>query len=208
MNTYTKPFFKFIALTALVAVVTGFMIPIEIIVSDNIKAFTKFVGSIFPCVSVMSEKAINPARAELTWAVQWLFFPLYLCLLFVGIPIRDRALRESIVNKFSKFPNVTVRRLVVIFGICFLGHQILVDFRILEGESYLRGTTFEGDVSHLSRRFRAPFTSNIGMALNAWLFPMIVAVYYWAFFLWVANFKLYMDGTLPAKSIEESENTD
>lgn len=202
MHSHTKPFFKLIALTALLAIATGFMLPIEFILASATKSVTHFVSSLAPGVSVMSERAVNPVRAELTWAVQWAVFPIYLCVLFVAMPIRGKRLRQSIIEGTRKAPSMVKRRLLVVFAICFFGRQILSDIGVIESGSLLRCTLFVGDVADLSPRFRAPFTSNIGMVIHAWLIPVISAIFYWAISIFIANFFLYIKIPPPSSSVK------
>lgn len=169
------------------------MLPMELILSSNLKVFVHFVASIFPGVSAMSERAINPSRAELTWAIQWLLFPAHLGIWFITMPVCGRLLRESIIEATRNAPSIIKRRLVIICGILVLAYLILSDFGIVDDGSFFRCSLFAGEPSELPRLLRIPFTSTFGMALYAWLIPMITACYYWAFSVLIVNFRIYMD---------------
>ena len=165
----------------------------ELILSSNLKVFVHFIASIFPGASIMSDRAINPSRAELTWAIQWLLFPAHLGLWYITMPICGRLLRESIIDATRNAPSIIKRRLGIIFGILVLAYLILSDFDIVDDGSFFRYSLFTGEPSELPRLLRTPFASTFGMALYAWLIPMITACYYWKFSVLIVNFRIYMD---------------
>lgn len=203
MSAFKKLYYRLIVTAALLAIVTGFILPMDIILLSNVKIFTHFVSSFFPGVSAMSGRAINPARAELTWALQWIFFPIYLCLLFMKNPIYGKKVTESFNKSTRKSPITNKERFMLLVGVTLMVYGILADFGVGEGPGFFRGTIFEGNISKLPASLRAPFTSNVGMVLYAWFIPIATALYYWGFLLFVVNFRSYINLPISSESAEK-----
>lgn len=179
-------------LAACFAIITGAILPMDFVLHSNVQSFTNFVASIAPGVSVMSEKAVNPARAGLTWAVQWLFLPFYLFMAFACEPITTKEYKEQVIKHTRNVASLFKYRLLVVTALFIIASFILSDFGVINGISFFRCSIFLGDIAELTRSLRAPFTSNIGMIFYAWFMPLGVTWYYWLFSALLLNFRLFV----------------
>jgi hypothetical protein len=189
----TRPLFLFTIFTAFVAAVTGFFYSSELFSNNSIQSYSHFVSEIVPSVSIMSRNAISPSRAELTWALQWSFFPIYLGIWLWTGSVWSKEMKQAILKETSETPNIVKRRIGAVLVILVLGSLILTDFGIIDVWSLYRGTLFEGDPSTFPGILRAPFVSNFGMALYAWFLPLAEALCYWMFLLLTVNIREYFN---------------
>jgi hypothetical protein len=186
-----RPLIKIMILAALLAIGTGFLLPSVIIAASSMKFLVNIIASLVPCVSVIAHNAIDPIRAEVTWAVQWMFFPIYLFLWFWVAPVWGKEMKGAALKKSSELPGTGGKRFALLFGILALGTLVLSDAGLINVWSFIRGSVFQGNPSLLPILLRAPFVSKAGMVLYAWLIPLINATAYWMFFMLIVNFKSY-----------------
>jgi len=186
-----RPVFIAMFVSALLAATTGFFLSSDAITSKYIASFSSLVAQIVPCVSVMAQNAIDPSRAQITWALQWTCFPIILMIWLWSGPVWSKEMKQAILKETSESSSIGKRRLVLILTVFALGSVILSDFGVVDLWSFFRGSIFYGVPSKMPLILRVPFTSNFGMALYAWFVPIAEAFCYWMFLLLVVNFKSY-----------------
>ena len=195
-----RPLLLVMFIAALTAFGTGFFFPIDVILEEHVQVYSRFISELVPCISVMVQHALNPARAQFTLAVQWTFFPIYLITWFWTGPVWSKEMKQAILKETAKSTSIVKRRVGAILSIVVLGSLILTDFGVINAMSFFRGTIFVGDPLTFPNMLRAPFTSNFGMVLYAWFIPLSVAMYYWMFLLLTVNIREYFNS--PTSSSE------
>lgn len=196
-------------LAAGLAIVTAFLLPMSFIVLSPVKAFSNFIGSFAPCVSVMSERAVNPSRSALIWAVQWALFPMHLFMLWFSlIPPRRQAeenTRVAVSNANGKGGKglFAVMAFLLLFGVV-----ILSDFGIINSASFFRCSIFQGDVSNLYHKLRVPFSSSFGSALYALIITFSASFFYFLFFALAINLPTIIKYSFLIKSKKSKKNFD
>lgn len=188
-----RPILIVMAIAAILAIITGFFLSDEIINTNGLQVFSGYIAEIFPCVSVVANHSINPARAALIWSVQWLFFPIYLFVWLIALKPWSAVMKIAVVKQVA-----TLSRghcLMVIPGIMILSAFILSDFGLINFLSFFRGDIFETSrqtINKLPTVLSLPYISNIGMVFYAWLIPLCNAIIYWLFLFFFVNFKFYI----------------
>lgn len=188
-----RPLLKTMVIASIFAMLFGLLLPARVISLGVIKAFANFVASVVPCVSVIANGASNPSRAEITWAVQWLFAPVYFIVLMNTANPWRKEMRRAIVKTCRERKNSRCNPFGIAFVIACLGVMILSDFGVVNFGSFYQGDMFRGNPSQLPILLRAPFESNMAMTIYGWVIPLAVALYYELFLLLTVNFKLYLN---------------
>jgi hypothetical protein len=161
-----------------------FVVPERAVSSQAVHQLVAAVARFAPGVLSMSERALDPSRAQLTWALAWMLFPVHLAALIwirrPWAPIRTPATA-------SAQNSLTLAALIGLLTGCFF---IGSDFGIPGMPGLMRGTIFTGGPPGNSLTLLgAPFTSSIGLLLYAWCLPIGNAVIYYLFFCVLFNFR-------------------
>lgn len=177
--------------------ITAFLVSFLIVSLDGgnlahlyfISKFVNVVDSIFPAVQKISMKTNYISTARISIAIQWIFFPLYLILLFLQNPpwtgfkfkkgISAKMIRKSIFALFFVF----------ILSLLF----ILSDFGM--GKiSIMRGELFDPSFGYIW--LRLPFEGRVGLALASFMMPIMSAFFYWFFVYFICGSSVFLSRLL------------
>jgi hypothetical protein len=186
------PLLAVYAIAALVAFACAALVPDRIVGARVTIELCQAIAHYAPSVTVMSAHSLEPMRIQFIWAIQWLFFPIYILVWYITAtpwsPEMCKAARVQ-AETLSRAHNATA-----IVGIVVSLVLILSDFGIIDGVSFLRGTLFEvnGDISNLPLKLREPFMSTFSMVFYAWVIPSGNAWVYWMLVYLVVNSRLFI----------------
>ena len=187
-----RPFYLEGLISAIVCLFTYQILVNNIGLLETLRPFADRVANVVPSILIMSKRAIYPPIAEISWAIQWLFFPFYMLTLFAfNVPWSKGLEEEFKKNRYGVRYGLghTVGSYLALVAIASM---ILSDIGVIDFVSFIRGCGLEveEDITSAPALIRAPLTSNFGMLLYAWFIPFFVALFYWAFVCMLLNPKV------------------
>jgi hypothetical protein len=186
-----SPLFIAIGVSLLTAILTVYLLPIDIVKSETSSSLTVHIGKVFPGTLVASMGSFDPARSGLTWAVQWIMAAVYLVIYFYIGPPWTTAYRAAVEKNCAELTRRGKGFGTMFFGLAILAGLILSDLGIVHFISFTRGTIFAGPINEVPYILRTQFLSRVGLAFYAWIIPLCTATYYWFFVAIVVNFRRY-----------------
>ncbi|MBD8879773.1 hypothetical protein IHE49_04705 [Rhodanobacter sp. 7MK24] len=191
VSTTTKEKWKVIAYGAMI---TAFLMSLlttghlgdKIASTQAIDHFARTIGSFVPAANAVAIQTTYPSIARLTIASQWLFFPIYLtCMIVTQQHWGALHWKEGI----SKAIRIKAR-IASIFLFIIFGAYIYGDFT--NGPlSVLRGTPFSPDSTWF---FTLPFAGRFGLAVSAFITPLLEATIYCVFLVFAVAFITWLAG--------------
>jgi len=186
-----RPLYIALSLGAAAAVLTTFVMPDRVVLNSAIQSFADMVASVVPCVDVAAKRAREPARTELTWAVQSVFGAAYFVLLLIVQTPWSRRARIEFINQY-KPPRRKPNRFVCVIGFLAIGWLIFADFGVTPGMSFYRGDAVIARPGNFPGLYGNPGETNFIMAFSAWFIPLGIAYYYFIFLLLIFNAKFLL----------------
>lgn len=159
---------------------------------DTLRSLADMVANIVPSILIMSKRAVYPPIAEISWAIQWLFFPIYILTLFISNVPWSKTLEDELKKNRYGVRYGLGHTVVSYLAMAAIACMILSDVGVVNLFSFIRGCGLEldGEISRAPALIRAPFTSNFGMLIYAWFIPFGVAFVYWGFVCMLLNPKV------------------
>ena len=127
---------------------------------------------IVPGIDFVSSRTSLPETARVTFSVEWLFFPIYfalLCIYRTPFSFVRPATKQRRRKLWSAATGISPLTLIFIWA-------ILADWNLIPGPSVYRGSMWQPDFALT----RLPYVGRAGLALAAFMTPVIEALIYWA----------------------------
>ena len=183
-----RPMLRCLLAAGILAALSPFVAQVPVI-QRGLLDLVLVVGKFVPSIAATSRATTEPIGNEITMAIQWPFYPVYVLLWFYCFPPWSHRLKRAILQR-SLTLNPARRYFIVPLGILVLGLWLAGDCGLLEFPTLYNG------------RFLPPYEtapqlssiskSRIAMTIYAWFAPFAEATLLWMFFSFTINARIYL----------------